>query len=172
MLTVNSNRLWWKHGNHSLEWHNVFLIHLSACAFCLNGAKVFDGYWCVSFSLFWVGFSDLFIFIFFIFRFWLVGVVVGWFAASVQRHGRHPPDEALGFGQHQQPVDVEQRRRKQLFQRPRARRSTAPPKIRHRRLSQRTSSPLARKQQQQHLEDTYYIRSNMKKNNNFFKLKI
>ena len=118
---------------------------------CLNGESV--SYWCDSF-LYFSSFClilILFVFSLFLFFLWriLILVLTSMFAASVQRDGRHPPDEAFGLGQHQQPVDVEQWRRKQLVQRSRTGWSTAPPQDRHRGISQRTSSPLARKQQQQ-----------------------
>ena len=119
---------------------------------CLNGESV--SYWCDSFLYFSSFYLILILFVFSLFFFFflwriLILVLTSMFAASVQRDGRHPPDEAFGLGQHQQPVDVEQWRRKQLFQRPRTGWSTAPPQDRHRGISQRTSSPLARKQQQQ-----------------------
>jgi hypothetical protein len=123
---------------------------------CLNGESVISMWF--FFSLFFFLLFDFdFICLFSVFVFlWriLILVLTSMFAASVQRDGRHPPDEAFGLGQHQQPVDVEQWRRKQLVQRPRTGWSTAPPQDRHCGISQRTSSPLARKQQPQ-LEEKF-----------------
>ena len=66
-----------------------------------------------------------------------------WHAASVQCNGRHSPDEAFGTGQ-QQPVDTEQWRGQQFFQRSRAGWSTTSLQARLHGSSQRTYSSLAR----------------------------
>ncbi len=127
--------LWWFESMRSPITRLTYRLDISSRACDTSVVSRLSGYWPISFYDFFLYIRRT--------RRDICSTMTRRAAASVQCDGRHSPDEAFGIGQ-QQPVDAEQRRGQQFFQRSRAGWSTAPSQARLYGSSQRTSSSLAR----------------------------